>query len=105
MSQYMVYKNSNPNSKKAYPYLLDVQSNFLESLETRIVIPLSLLSLFQNREIAKLTPTFKIEGKDYLLLTPQMASINRKQLGSQVSDLSNKHHEILSSIDFLITGF
>ena len=105
MSQYMIYRNSHPNSKKAYPYLLDVQSNFLESLETRLVIPLSPLSVFQNKEISKLTPTFKIEGKDYLLLTPQMASIHKKQLGSQVSDLSNKHHEILSSIDFLITEF
>jgi len=42
MSQFMVYRNSNPNSSKAYPYLLDVQSNLLESLDTRLVIPLSL---------------------------------------------------------------
>lgn len=105
MSQYVVYKNPNPNSKKAYPYLLDVQSNFLESLETRLVIPLSPKSTFQDKEMKKLTPTFKIEGKDFLLLTPQMASIHKKQLGGRVSDFSNKHQEILSSIDFLITGF
>jgi len=48
MSQFMVYRNSNPNSSKAYPYLLDDQSNLLESLDTRLVIPLSPKSLFHD---------------------------------------------------------
>ena len=105
MSQFMVYRNSNPNSSKAYPYLIDVQSNLLESFDTRLVIPLSPKSLFHDKEIDRLTPTLQIEGKDYLLLTPQTASIHTKQLGSPVLDCSNMHHLILASIDFLITGF
>ena len=40
MSQFFAYKNSNPETQKRYPYLLDIQSNLLSELRTTIVIPL-----------------------------------------------------------------
>ena len=41
MAQFSIYANINPISKNIYPYLLDVQSPLLDSLETRLVIPLA----------------------------------------------------------------
>ena len=105
MSQFVVYKNPNPSSKKLYPYILDVQSNLLELLETRLVIPLASKSSFLDKEIKDLTPTLSIEKMEYILLTQQMAAIHKKKLGSFVYDCSADRHKILSSIDFLITGY
>lgn len=41
MAQFNAYENPSKASKRAYPYLLDIQSNLLEDLSTTIAIPLS----------------------------------------------------------------
>ena len=105
MAQYSTYKNMNPSSKSIYPYLLDVQSPLLESLDTRLVIPLSLKSRFKDKVIKNLTPVLSIMKTEYILLTPQMAAIHKNHLGTFVEDCSASRSLILSSIDFLITGF
>ncbi len=52
-----------------------------------------------------LTPTIQIEKKEYLVLTPQMASVNNKILGKVIGNCKESRNEIVASIDFLITGF
>ncbi len=42
MSQFFVYENPNRDTKKAYPLLLDIQSNLIEDLTPTVVIPLAL---------------------------------------------------------------
>ena len=46
-----------------------------------------------------------IKSNEYLLLTPQMAAIHKNQLGLFIEDCSQFRNIIVSSIDFLITGF
>ncbi|MCE9901908.1 CcdB family protein, partial [Hafnia paralvei] len=52
--QFMVYRN-NGNSR-AYPYLLDVQSDIIGELNTRLVIPLFLLDEVSGRPARRLNP-------------------------------------------------
>lgn len=40
MPQFDVYRNRNPRSRRSIPYLLDVQSDLLTALSTRVVVPL-----------------------------------------------------------------
>ena len=105
MSQYCIYTNTNPSTKVLYPFLIDVQSSLLDSLETRLVIPLALKSRFSDKVIKNLTPVLRVNDLEYVILTPQMAAISKKSLGELVEDCSLYRNEILSSIDFLITGF
>jgi toxin CcdB len=105
MAQFQIFSNTNVSTKTQFPFLLDVQNHILDSLDTRLVIPLSLLSGFQNKPILKLTPTITINNSNFLILTSQMASVHKKYLGSFVKDIADKRQEIISSIDFLISGF
>ncbi len=105
MAQFALYSNTNHITKALYPYLLDVQSPLLDSLETKLVIPLALSSRFREKAIKNLTPELTIKGHNYLVLTPQMAAISKKSLGIFIMDLSNNRNTIISAIDFLITGF
>ena len=105
MAQFTVYQNLNTLSKKIYPYLIDIQSPLLNTLETRLVIPLSLKSHFENKIINNLNPEIQIKNANYILLTQQMAAISIKSIGSIVCDCSSIRQEIISAIDFLITGF
>ena len=105
MAQYSICTNTNSSTKSNYPYILDVQSPLLDSLETRLVIPLSLKSRFNEKSMKNLTPILSIKGIEYLVLTPQMAAIQKKYLGTFVEECTKYRNEIISSIDFLITGF
>lgn len=86
MAQFDVYANINSSSKKLYPFLVDVQSNLLDSLETRLVIPLILRSNFGNITIKNLTPILLLNEQEFILLTPQIAAINKKHLGKLINN-------------------
>ena len=104
MPQFTVYRNTSSANKDAIPYLLNVQSDLLEDLETRVVIPLYPASVLKGKSLRTLTPIFEIEGKEYVMLTPQLAGISKKLLGSVVAGLSEKRSEIIAALDLLIMG-
>ncbi len=105
MPQFSIHQNLNPASKNLYPYLINVQSSLLDSLDTRLVIPLSLTSRFDKKPIKGLNPMLTVDGEEFIILTQQMAAIRLISLGQTVFDGSEKRQEILSAIDLLITGF
>lgn len=69
MSQFTVYKNKNPRTKKIFPLLLDIQSDLLDQLRTTIVIPLGKYSIVKEQVITKLCPIIEIDGGKYAALT------------------------------------
>lgn len=104
MAQFTVYENTNKNSKKSYPYLMDIQSGLLDELRTTVVVPLATQWVAGKATINKLCPVVEILGEPYVVLTQQLASIDRSLLGNQVCNLSSQRLEIISAIDFLISG-
>ena len=104
MPQFDVYKNKNAKSKSTYPYLIDVQSDLLSTLHTRVVVPVTKLNAPRKKPIKDLTPVLDIEGGKYLLLIPQLAGISVDELGPPIGNASSHRDEIVSALDFLITG-
>ncbi|TQO83063.1 CcdB family protein [Vibrio cholerae] len=104
MTQFTIYQNKNTQSKKEYPLLLDIQTNLLDSLQTTVVVPLKRLETNKDKVLTQLTPTFIIEGVEYLMLTPQLAGIQRKELGKAITDIEYARTDILNALDFLLTG-
>ncbi|NQD79356.1 CcdB family protein [Pseudomonas sp. CrR14] len=104
MAQFAVYKNINPATNVAVPLLLNVQSDLLAELGTRLVVPLYAAGTMQGEILKTLTPQFDIEGETYVMMTPQMAGIAKKQLGAKVTDLAVQRDAIIAALDLLITG-
>jgi toxin CcdB len=104
MAQYTIYQNKNSQSKKEFPLLLDIQTNLLDSLQTTAVIPLKKFEANRDIVLTQLTPTFKIDGTDYLMLTPQLAGIQRKELGKEIANVEYARTDILNALGFLLTG-
>ena len=104
MSQFSLYKNENKSSKKVYPYFVNVQSDLLDDLNSRIVIPLSSSKETNNKTAKGLCPVFQIDGKDYVLLTHQMTSVPTSLLKGEALNIDNYRYEILGAIDLLLTG-
>lgn len=104
MAQFDVYRNSNPASRAMIPFLLDVQSDMLEPLATRIVIPLVLAS--EMGKAAKyLNPPVEIEGVALVMSTAELAGVPSRLLGDKVLSLAHRRDEIIAALDFLFSGF
>ena len=104
MPQFTVYGNSNPATRRRLPFLLDVQSNLLEDLATRVVVPLTRADRQQAATVKKLMPILVIDGQRYVMITPQVAGVPRKALGAAIGDVSERRGEIIAALDFLLTG-
>ena len=50
---YSLSKNPSKTSSKFYPYLVDIQSNYISEIDTRIVIPLGRVESFKNQIMKK----------------------------------------------------
>ena len=104
MSDFRIHEDRSPSSEH-YPFLIDVQSDFLSALDTRLVIPLVPSAVMGNRVICNLNPSVKVEGRDFVVLTQQMAAVPKTMLGSSIERVEVSRTDILGSIDFLVTGF
>ncbi len=104
MPQFAVYRNRNEATRGRFPLLLDVQSDLLEPLSTRVVVPLSPLKSARERIIQQLAPVLTIDGERYVMLTPQLAGISTRELGRSIANLTAERATIISALDLLITG-
>jgi len=104
MEQFTLYKNENKNSKKAYPYFVDVQNDLLSDLNSRIVIPVATQKELNNLNAKKLCPVIEINGNSFVLLTHQITSVPCSILKKEVTTLEHYRYDILGAIDLLLTG-
>ena len=89
----------------ATPYVLDLQSDLLEGLKSRVVAPLRLLSSMRKAELIQdLMPIFSINGKKYVLVTQEMAGFPLAQMGKVVADLTSQNPTILNALDRLLSS-
>lgn len=101
--RYHVYALKNPKSGHT-PYVLDVQSDLLAGLRSRVVAPLRRASTVDAREIMQgLMPTLLIGGEAFVLVPQEMASVPLAQLQNVVADLSAESGAILNALDRLLS--
>ncbi|WP_235674090.1 MULTISPECIES: CcdB family protein [unclassified Paracoccus (in: a-proteobacteria)] len=85
-------------------YVLDVQADILNGLNTRIVVPL--LPLSEAPMPAKrLNPVFEIEAEPHVMVTQFMAAVPRTLLRSPVANLAEQDSEIMAALDMVLVGF
>jgi toxin CcdB len=103
MAQFDVYENTNPETKKTIPYLLDIQADLLDNLATRVVVPLINASAM-GKAAQHLNPQFKIKRTALIMSTAELAGVSVNILGVKVCSLKDQRVEIIAALDFLFTG-
>jgi toxin CcdB len=104
MPQFSVYKNKNPKTRSTYPYLIDVQSELLSDLGTRVVVPLVKRSASNKKPIKDLMPVVSVDGQEFIMMVPLLAGIAKGELGTVVGSAAQHRGEVVAALDFLITG-
>jgi toxin CcdB len=103
--QFTVYRNKSSRTKSTFPFLVDVQSDLLEQLQTRVVIPLTRTAGLAKKPLIQLTPALTFDGESYVLMTPQLAGVARAELGAPAGSLGGERNAIIAAMDFLLTGY
>lgn len=85
-------------------YLLDLQSDLLSALNTRVVAPL-MPQASAPQPAAWLNPIFEIDGEAVVLVTQFMAAVPCTILRTPVASLDAEHEAITRAVDMVIQGF
>ena len=104
MAQWSLHRNPNPATRKDIPYLLDVQSDLLSGLSTRVVVPLFTQKAAPTGALTRLMPELRFKSERLVLMTPQLAGVRIKDLGEAVGDFSAHRGELIAALDLLLTG-
>ncbi|MBF0587730.1 MAG: CcdB family protein [Magnetococcales bacterium] len=84
-------------------FLVDIQSDLLDDMNTRVVIPIRPLDPGQ-KPIRILQPTIEWALGTYYFSTSEMAAISTAELKLKMGNLSEMRSEIIAAIDLLFTG-
>ncbi len=104
MPQFDVYENPNTETNQEIPYLRDVQADLLDTLATRVVVPLITASA-TGKAIRHLNPEFTVNETEVVMSTAELAGISIQTMGKKVGTLKDNRQEIIGALDFLFTGF
>lgn len=104
MAQFVVYRNAHPATRQATPLLLEVQHDLLSTLASTVVVPLRPLSAMKGAILRTLTPVIEVEGREYVLVTPELAGVPRKALGAVVTKVEAQRGTVMAALDLLISG-
>jgi toxin CcdB len=99
MAQYGLFRNPEGEG-----YLLDVQTDLLDGLNTRVVVPL--LPKEQAPSPAqRLNPTFEIEGASFVMMTQYLSAVPASLLDAPAGSLEAQFDKITAALDMLFHGF
>jgi toxin CcdB len=105
MARFDVYANTGPHAHTT-PYLLDVQSDLLNGLDSRVVVPLRSAERFAEVKIPeRLMPLLDVNGVACLMETPKLAAVPQRLLKQPAASLSHDQDRILAALDFLFQGY
>jgi toxin CcdB len=105
MAQWDVYPNPSARSRDDIPYLIDLQSNLLDGLPSRLVAPLARTRLAPEGVPQALCPVFNIGGVSVVLLPHEAGPIEARLLKRRTDSLLPRAHEVVAALDALVSGF
>lgn len=104
MAQFDVNLNPNPRSRESVPFIVDVQSGFIDVLRTRLTIPLSRVGVGIPGLPKRLLPQFVVDGEKLTLHAHAAAGVDARLLRDPVSSLAGYSGEIRDALDAVASG-
>lgn len=87
-----------------YPFVVDIQSNLLSSLATRMVVPLAVTSLAAKELPQRLCPVFTIRRKSLMLVPFEAAPLDKRLLKTEIASIRDRASDIIAAMDAVMSG-
>ena len=105
MAQFDVYHNTNAATRGRTPYILDLQSDVMSVLPTRLVCPIRLRSALGTDPIERIHLLVTVENEECVVFLSELTAVPAGIIGGRLSSLQRFRQDIVAGIDLLITGF
>ncbi len=99
MARFDVYRNTSGPG-----YLLDVQSDLLGDLNTRVVVPL-LPPKKAPQPARQLNPVLEVERNQVIMITQFLAAVPKSELRKWITSLDQDRDAVSAALDMLFLGF
>jgi toxin CcdB len=105
MARFDIHVNTGKGKADA-PFLVNVQSDYLQGLNTRVVVPLMRVEAFPSTRLpSDLTPVFRVREIDCLFYPIFIGSVPASELGASIGSLRDEQDQVLAALDRLTGGF
>jgi toxin CcdB len=103
MAQFDVFVNPILAARRAYPFVVAMQSDIATDASDQIVAPLAPRASMPNVS-GHLTPTVAVNSADHVVIVPRMTPIRSRDLSHRIASISAARAELLAAIDYLFFG-
>lgn len=104
MARFDVHRHPDPKRRKTNPFFVSIQSDALDFLRTRVVVPLVATQAFGPR-IPFLHPELTIENRNVVLATNELVAVELSILGHVIANASADAPAIVTALDYLVSGY
>ncbi|MDR6521015.1 toxin CcdB [Variovorax paradoxus] len=104
MTQFDVYANPSKTQRGEIPWMVDIQSEILDKLPTRLVMPLALRANMPAAMPRSLCPTIGWNGATLVALPHLAAPFRVKDLGAVQGNLRSQASDFVAALDAVISG-
>ena len=103
MTQFDVFVNPIARARRAYPYVVALQSDLVFQIHDPIVAPLALLELMP-KIAGRLAPIVAFQGSRHVVLVPALMGVRSRDLVQRRGSIAAARGELLAAIDYLFFG-
>ena len=103
MTQFDVFENPIAEIRRAYPFVVVLQSDLVWNVREPIVapvVPRQLLSTIAGR----LAPIVAFNGSEHVVLVPALMGVASRDLTQRHGSLAFARNEMMAAIDYLFFG-
>ncbi len=104
MAQFDVYANPDKADRKWIPFLLDIQNDHLEGLDTRVVVPLWTPEALRP-QVRRLNPSLIVDGRTVIMDTASVGAVPTAELRRPIENLAVRRLDIQDALDTLFGSY
>jgi toxin CcdB len=102
--QFDVYPNPSPRMHHQYPFVVDIQSELLSSLTTRMVVPLAVTGLADKDLPRRLCPVLIVRGQNLMFVPFEAAPLEKRLLKAKTASVKGRADDIIAAMDAVMSG-
>ena len=104
MAQFDVHANPSKHQRSDIPWVVDIQSDLLSALSTRLVLPLATRKNLPTTMPRALCPEVQWAGEGLVALPHMAAPFRTKDLGPVQGSLRSEASALVAAVDAVISG-
>ena len=103
MAQFDVFVNPIGATRRAYPFVVLLQSDLTRDARDQLVAPL-VPHKSMSKIAGRLAPIIEFQGSEHVALVPAMMAVRSRDLAEQCGSIASARSELLAAIDYLFFG-